>query len=303
MGSKKERPEQGVRGDADGRHIEEGSTAGLGLTDHGVSQLTREKNSTCDMRRLLTALLIATIALASCGGGGDDAGKATDSGPVSDYSGYGFRGGRTIAFSVFDGGLVYAFYQSDFSVPPIPVYAYAGFFVGVTTDAGSMRTYHGTDFDFDAVSAYPSELTLNLDAPNGSAQGPLVHIGSGDTVGDLVYGTYSSISTAPTTATLAGHYAAYARSVTNSVPAMTATVDSSGSISVSGGGCNVTGQLSARPLANVYDASISLHGICPASPGAYKGHAYQSFITGNIFLMVTDSSGGHGLLLHFFSAT
>lgn len=243
------------------------------------------------------------LCLFSCGGGGSDqTSLAVDGGQVADYAATGaFRSGRTVAFSVFDGGLVYLFYQSDYSVQPFPVYAYAGFFVGITTDTGANRVYQGTDFDFDAAAAYPSTLSLGFGAPYTSAGGQLIHLGTSDSMGDPVYGAYSTISTQSTTPTISGQYTAYVRSVTSSLAQMTATVDSKGGLAVNGGGCNVNGSLLARPFANVYDASVSLVGSCPAASGTYTGHAFQSYLTGNIYLMVTDPSGREGVFVHLYA--
>lgn len=243
------------------------------------------------------------LCLLSCGGSGSDqTSLGVDGGQVADYAATGaFRSGRTVAFSVFEGGLVHLFYQSDFSVQPFPVYAYAGFFVGTTTDTGANRIYQGIDFDFDAAAAYPSTLSLAFAAPYSSAGGQLIHLGASDSMGDPVYGAYSSISTQSTTPTISGQYTAYVRSVTSSLAQMTATVDSQGVLAVNGGGCTVNGSLFARPLANVYNASVTLVGRCPAASGTYTGHAFQSYITGNIYLMVTDSSGHQGVFVHLYA--
>ena len=82
---------------------------------------------------------------------------------------------------------------------------------------------------------------------------------------------------------------------------MSGAVDSSGNLSFSGEGCTVAGTLTARPFANVYDAAMTLTGACPVPSGLYAGHAFQSFSTGQIDLMVTDASGGQGLFMQAFT--
>lgn len=59
-----------------------------------------------------------SLLLASCGGGGNE--TPADSGPVTYYGDSSFRGNHPLPLMVFEGGLVYGFYQSDFSVPLFP---------------------------------------------------------------------------------------------------------------------------------------------------------------------------------------
>lgn len=111
---------------------------------------------------------------------------------------------------------------------------------------------------------------------------------------------YSTRLTERSRATLARAYAATAKSVSSCIPAMTASLTSAGSLLLTHGACQITGQLSASPMTNPYAVSATLSASCPSPAGAYAGHAFQNYGTGNVYVMLVDQNGGNGTFLHLF---
>lgn len=217
---------------------------------------------------------------------------------MSFYSDAPFRGNRPLSLILFEGGLVYGFYQSDYSAAVFPQFAYAGFFVGTADAPGdAAATYRITDFDFDAKSANAGTLTLTGGGSTTVSGQLSVSSGATDSIG----GAYASVSTAPTdTATLARAYGGYIRSVAGGA-ALAATLTAAGQLSASTStGCSVSATLKPRPLGNLYDVKANLGTSCPAPVGPYRGHAFQSLLSRNVYLMLTSDGYKDGVLVHLF---
>ena len=144
--------------------------------------------------------------LMSCEGSSDP--LREDEGKVSYYS-TGFSRSQSLFLIAFEGGLTYGFYQSDFSNPNYPEYAYAGFFVAHPQVSNFGENRLGWDFDFDAESVSPIELSPAIE--NGATITTTLQT---QTHGkESIVGSKASVSELPTdTASLPGDYALQARS-------------------------------------------------------------------------------------------
>jgi hypothetical protein len=56
-------------------------------------------------------------------------------------------------------------------------------------------------------------------------------------------------------------------------------------------------QLTPRPLGNLYDAAASFGATCAVANGAMTGHAFQSFLTGVVYVLLRSSAGDGAMLL------
>jgi hypothetical protein len=240
---------------------------------------------------LTTAL---ALALAACGG--SDTLQSDEGAARFDYT-YFFREGRLLALVTFEGGLVYGFYQSDFSAPTYPEYVYAGFFTArldTLRDEALLRV--GTEYRFEERNAVPIELRLA--APSGDTVfGILTQVNTGEESPFSVReSTNSRLPTDPTT--LPGAYAVQARSPSSSFKA-TGTVDADGRLSVATGNCSLEAVLSPRQLGNLYDAVATVGSGCQIGEGRYTGHALQAYGLPNFYVFLTaPGRGGIMLLLY-----
>jgi hypothetical protein len=241
------------------------------------------------------AAVALALVLTACGGGDGD--SPADSGAVSYYSDSFFRGNHSLSLILFEGGLVYGFYQSDYSAAVFPQFVYAGFFVG-TTDAppNASATYRITDFNFDDKVANPATLTLTAQGSTQVSGQLAVPGGASDAIV-----ARSETSTTPTvTATLGGTYGGYIRSVDGG-SALSASLSAAGQLSAStAGGCTFTATLTPRELGNLYDTEATLSAACPSPAGHYRGHALQSYGTRNVYLMLVDNGMTHGVFVQLF---
>jgi len=65
-------------------------------------------------------------------------------------------------------------------------------------------------------------------------------------------------------------------------------------------GCRVTATLSSRELGNLYDVEATLGATCPSPAGRYVGHGFQSYLTRNVYLMLTVDGARDGVFVHLF---
>lgn len=253
-------------------------------------------------------LSICAFVVAACGGGADP--EPANSGPVAYYSDSFYRGNRAFNLMLFHGGMLYGFYANDFLAMPSEQFSLAGFTVARLTtldDSNSTNptdptastnfSYRGFDYDFERGMALPLEVGLRYQA-TGWYQGSL-SIPDGST--QTFQAIYEPASVEPTQAgKLAHRYGGYMRSVTESA-LVRASLDADGNISAStDGGCAVAGILKARPLGNLYDATVTVGASCPVPAGRYAGPALQSFNSTNVYLMLTMEDLSHGLVMHLF---
>ena len=232
--------------------------------------------------------------LVSCGGGGDA--EPANSGPVSYYSDSLYRSGRFLGLMVFDGGLLYGFYQIDVADVPGASYYYAGFTAAKRpVEQGVNAPYQGFDFDFERGTALPVEVTLEQHSA-GVYFGALNLEGAEDHAFRVEYAPVSTEPTQP--GKLAHRYGGYARAVKGSA-AVQANADPDGNLSIyNDAGCAMAGTLKARPLGNLYDATMTVGASCPVAPGRYSGPGLQSFNTSNVYLMLTSEDLSVGLFVH-----
>ncbi len=235
---------------------------------------------------------IASVLLAPGCGGSDDAPR-TDINPVRYYNAS-FRQNQLVSLVSFSGGLVYGFYQDDFSQTPFTDFAYAGFFTatpGISLPSGSNRV--GRDYRFNAGEAVPISLVdfsatdQSLAASIRSSQGS-----------ESLYASRATVDELATDATmLSGAYVVQARSTADSQKG-TASIALNGDLQADlPGGCRVTGTLAARAKGNLYDASVTFAAACTVASGALTGHAFQSYSSRNTYLLLTSESGNGVLLL------
>ena len=243
----------------------------------------------------VAAFLVPALALLGCGGGDR---TPSDAGPVAYYGDFFFRGAHPLSLMVFSGGRIYGFYQSDYSAPQFPTYVYQGFFVASSVPGGgSVDLYRGHDFNFDRKQADPIDVTLSNQSEN-QIFGVIASQGGAE---DSYFGSYASISNEPTQLTdLPGTYAGQFRSLRES-STLKATLDVSGTLSAeTSGGCRIAGKLTARPIGNLYDAEVALSGSCAGQFGEFRGPAFQSLVTRNVYAMLTNEQLEDGVFLHLF---
>lgn len=157
--------------------------------------------------------------------------------------------------------------------------------------------YRGTDFNFDAKFASAATLTVT-DQRTTFLSGDLrVAGGSSDEIGA---GSVSIAMDATVTATLGGRYVGYIRSIDGG-ESVNANMSATGQLSVStSGGRTVTATLRPLALGNLYDTQAILGTGCPAPVGNYRGHAFQSYGTRNVYVMLTDDGTKHGVFMQMF---
>ena len=240
-------------------------------------------------------LLAGALILASCGGGDV---SPTDSGLVAYYGTYGFRGSRLLALIVFEGGLVYGFYQSDFTSAIFPEFAYAGFFVGESSSPGEAKaTYRGYDYDFERKTTYPSVVTLEVSPAR--LDGLLKDAGRDDDT--FAAYSFAETSTTPTIPRTLRDYDGYIRTVNQSM-SIQASLSVAGVFSLSdGAGCTVRGNLAPRPIGNLLDAEATFSASCAAPAGRYTGHALQAFNANNVYVMLTKEGLTGGVFIQLFA--
>jgi len=121
--------------------------------------------------------------------------------------------------------------------------------------------------------------------------------GSSDEIGA---GSVSVAMDPTVTATLGGTYAGFIRSIDGG-ETVNANMSATGQLSaITSGGCTVTATLKPRELGNLYDTQAILGTGCPAPVGNYRGHAFQSYGTRNVYVMLTDDGTKHGVFMQMF---
>jgi hypothetical protein len=240
-------------------------------------------------------LVIAGIACAvfASGCGGSDEAPRADDGPVRYYNTY-FRQNQLVSLMSFGGGLVYGFYQDDFSQPQLPDFAYAGFFkatAGASLPSGSTRI--GKDYRFKSGEMVP--ISLVDFSTTDQALAATIESGQG---AESLHASRATIDDTATDATLlGGAYSVQARSTAASQKG-TASVAANGNLQADlPGACHVTGTLVPRANGNLYDASVTFAPACTVARGALAGHAFQSYSSRNAYLLLTSESGLGVLLL------
>jgi hypothetical protein len=238
-------------------------------------------------------LAIACIACVVSGCGGSDDAPRADDGPVRYYNAF-FRQNQLISLASFGGGLVYGFYQDDFSQSPYPDFAYSGFFAA-TPDAslplGSSRI--GSDYRFNSREV----VQISFVDVSTTDQALAATIASGQ-VAEALRASRATIDELATDATmLSGAYSVQARSTASSQMG-TASVAPNGDLQADlPGECRVTGRLVPRTKGNLYDASVTFAPTCTVATGALTGHAFQSYSTRNTYLLLPSESRIGVLLL------
>jgi hypothetical protein len=196
-----------------------------------------------------------------------------------------FRDNHSLSLMLFEGGLVYGIYQSNYKSEVSPEFVYAGFFVGTTNDQlGGASTYRTTDFNFEDHASTAATLKL-VGRGSESVDGQLTISGGASDIIGATSGDASTMST--DTTTLAGTYVGYLRSVSGGVT-LSASIDATGKLSATAlAGCSISATLKPRKLGHLYDAEATIGASCPSPAGRYVGHGMQSFGTRNVYLMLT----------------
>lgn len=243
-------------------------------------------------RNNLATVAIACAVLASACGGSDDTSRPDD-GPVRYYD-TNFRQNQLVSLVSFGGGLVYGFYQEDFSQPQYPDFAYAGFFIA-THDASlpSSSNRVGRDYRFDSAEVVPISL-VDFNATGEALAGKIESAQGVETL----YASRATVDELATnTAQLIGTYAVQARSTADSRKG-TASISPTGDLAANlPGGCSVSGKLVPRATGNLYDATVTFSPTCTLARGPLDGHALQSYSSRNTYLLLTAESGVGVLLL------
>jgi hypothetical protein len=250
------------------------------------------------MRRWIhraACMAVSAWALAACGGGGDSEPLRADAGPVKYHSQMYFRENRLLLLMSFEGGLVYGFYQSDFTAVEYPAYAYAGLVVARRAPGEAAGgPVEGVEHSFEEGIARPVRLTLAIDE-FGVAQGSLTPLPGGPASPIVAF--ESDVSTLPTdTSRLNGDFAVQGRSVGGSLK-FGARVTEGRLSAVAEGGCAIEASLQPRPLGNLHDVQALLGPGCPLGAGSFAGHAFQAYNTDNVYVFLESSSGGALMLL------
>lgn len=242
-------------------------------------------------------------ALGSCGGGGDS--READAGPVRYYdSFFSFRDDQLIAVMVFDGGLLYGFYQAPRDKLSSDPYVYDGFFVGhkrlrITRRADGAPYYEGIEYAFASHSAAPVDITI--ETYEGNVFGATLEHGASTVESFGLSEEFPQASAIPADpATLEGLYAGTFRSV-DADRTVTASVDAHGSISATSTQDDCMAQIETTPLPTgfLYSTTAILGAGCGADAGRYSGHAFQSLLTRNIYVLLTDGPR-RGAFSHLF---
>lgn len=231
------------------------------------------------------------LSVAGCGDSGDD--RRVDDGPVKYYSAT-FRQSQLVSLMSFDGGLVYGFYQDDFTQPQFPEFAYAGFFVASpSASAPDAKTRIGQDYRFNTRET----VRLSLVDLHATDRDLTASIQSNLETEALVASRAPIDELSTDTSTLQGDYAVQARSTIDSRKG-TASIDPAGSVRIDlPDGCIVTGSLNGRRKGNLYDAGLTFSASCSVANGLHVGHAFQRYSTRNTYVLLTSKSGSGVLLL------
>ena len=242
------------------------------------------------LRKIASSLAFITL-VSACGGGRD---LWPNEGTVRFYDTQFFRGNRLLGLLTFEGGLIYGFYQSDFSAPTYPEYTYAGFFVAQPAPQQGPTVRAGTEYNFDDGEV--SAIRLELGAQSGdNVFGTLTQVPtSAESTFSARESGNSQLATDP--ASLPGTYAVQARSPGASIKA-TGVLDAAGNLSVGTGACAMEAKLSPRQFGNLYDVAATLAPNCNLGAGAFTGHAIQAFVTRNVYLLLTAPGQGGVMLL------
>ena len=230
-----------------------------------------------------------TCFLGGCGGSHE---VSEDAGSARYYAGS-FRQNQSIALMSFDGGLVYGLYQDEFLGPAAPEFAYAGFFKASFSGSDRTRPRSGQDFRFNSRQRVDVRLVDfdiredSLDVSVQSAAGTEPNWAARATIDQ--WPTDSSL--------LAGSYVLQARSTDDSLKGQ-ATISAAGEIqAVLPNGCQVSVTLRGRPSGNLYDSTAQFGAFCAVARGSLKGHAFQSYPTRNVYVLLTAGSSVGVLLL------
>jgi hypothetical protein len=246
-----------------------------------------------DRRSLL--ILCAAFVLATSGCGASDEPINADAGPVKYYT-TAFRKNQLISLASFAGGLTYGFYQEDFAQPQRPEFAYAGFFMATAAASGTSSARAGHEYRFGTRESVP----ITLDDFKATEQALVTTITSGRTE-ERLHTPRSSVDELPTDALLLpGNYAAQVRSTAGGLKGTASIYRFRRQVRLHAalpGGCVITGSLSDRPSGNLYAAQTRFGAQCRTGTGPFTGHAFQSYVTRNTYVLLTSESGIGAMLL------
>ncbi|MFM2059321.1 MAG: hypothetical protein RLY71_3706 [Pseudomonadota bacterium] len=238
---------------------------------------------------------VATIAFAllASGCGGSDGPMRTDFGKVHYYD-TNFRQNQLVSLMMFEGGLVYGFYQDELPQQPSPEFTYAGFFVASRGAQGSSDSVRvGKDYRFNTRETF----AISLSDFAATDQALSFGIESNQGTENLQASRETTDELDTNSASLPGTYLVQARSTVESLKG-NASIGESGALQIElPGACQVTGLLAARPKGNLYDTSVKFASGCSLASGKFSGHAFQSFLTGVTYVMLTSTTGDGVLLL------
>jgi hypothetical protein len=252
-------------------------------------------------------LSIFTVALASCGGGSDGAGKCysptpavcaslgvprslpqpvpADVNPAGLYKGL-TSTGRSFAGLVLDDGSFYSIY-SQVNNPSIVAGGGRG---TVKTSETSFSITNAVDFNFEGLGTHIVSLTGTVDERK-SIQGSINYPDLGQNI--TFSANYSSdYELTPSISTIVGKYVGASESVSSS-DAVTFDINASGDITGTGNsGCTFSGTIKPHASGNAYDVTITF-GASPCQyPGATITGASYFDRTSNIAYAVASTPTG-----------
>lgn len=225
--------------------------------------------------RILVPLIVLSSLLASCGGGGSDAGFT----PTAAAGLYEVSGGSGPAqeVQVLDSGRFYVVYGMT-STTPVPA---AGVMVadastsGLSFTAGSL---HDFNFGTHAVTAGTASGSY---VAKTSITGTATLTGGAATSFGGSYNT--SFDQAASLSSLAGSYAGETAELSGTKVAAI-TINGAGLIAgTSNGGCTYAGLASPHASGNVFDISLNFQANCTENGNTLRGHA---FVSRNVLYLV-----------------
>ncbi|RQP21997.1 hypothetical protein [Piscinibacter terrae] len=223
----------------------------------------------------LVPVILLSGLLASCGGGGSDAGFT----PTAAAGLYEVSGGSGPAqeVQVLDSGRFYVIYGMN-STTPVPA---AGVMVadastsGLTLSAGSLHDFNFGTHAVTAGTASGSYVAKTSIAGTASLTGGATTSFGGSY--NTNYDQSASLSS------LAGNYAGEAAELSGTNVAAI-TINSAGLIAgTSNGGCTYAGLASPHSSGNVFDITLNFQTNCAENGNTLRGHA---FVSRNVLYLV-----------------